>query len=67
MAKSLLKSENSVELIENTLDGTDAVAYVVKDRRRTPETWPFGNYADALAKYLERVENAKRQPPILPR
>lgn len=63
--KELLRSESGVELWRIGHPSDPAVAgFFVKDPRRTPEDWAFGSLPAAEAKFRERLENAKTQPPL---
>jgi len=65
MPKECIRVENDIELWRVTHPvETSVEAYFVKDPRRTPEDWGFDNLAEASAKFEERVENAKTQPPL---
>lgn len=67
MAKRTLKSENGITLSVLEHETGAVRVYFVEDRRRVPGDWTFNDSAKALAKYEERLENAKQQPPTLPR
>jgi len=61
--KTLKEVNDGVELwcIEHPVD-PETRAYIIKDPRRTPETWAFGSIAEARAKFDEVVANAKNTP-----
>lgn len=64
MARELIAFENDVELWEITHPTGDAVAYSLKDPRRTPETWSFGNKQEAWNAYRARLTYAADHPPV---
>jgi len=54
-----------IELWRITPTGAPNVeAFIVEDRKRTPETWQFRTRVDADAKFEERLEFAKTHPPV---
>ena len=65
MPRKLVVQRSDVQLWRITHPADETVeAFVVADPRRTPEDWGFDNLRDAAAKFDERVENAKTEPPV---
>lgn len=64
--KQLERVERDVELWRITHPVDKSVeAFIVKDPRRTPENWAFGNREEATAKFDERVRHAETNPPLI--